>query len=101
MLNPRTEIGSSIPQSMKAAPPFGGGHGGASPVNHIPEKSGLPSLVRGVGADRLGFPSGVRGTPAVGYFSHWADNGVEMPTTPATKKASKAAETNRRTMGSP
>jgi hypothetical protein len=47
-------------------------HGIPSAVSHIPEKSGLPSRVRGVGAVRLGFPSSVRGTPAVGNFSHCA-----------------------------
>ena len=33
---------------------------------HMPDKSGFPSAVRGAGADRLGLPSGVRGTPGVG-----------------------------------
>src|SRR5690348_9217642 len=32
---------------------------------YIPEKSGLPSAVRGAGAARLGLPSAVRGTLAV------------------------------------
>src|SRR4249919_1689928 len=38
----------------------------------IPEKSTLPSAVRGAGASRFGFPSAVRGTPAVGYDGHCA-----------------------------
>src|SRR5690242_19110052 len=38
----------------------------------MPEKSGLPSGVRGAAAHMLGFPSPVLGTPAVGYFNHWA-----------------------------
>ena len=36
----------------------------------IPEKSGLPSARRGVGADMFTLPSAFRGTPAVGYFNH-------------------------------
>src|SRR5438093_752716 len=42
---------------------------------HRPERSGLPSGVRGAGAVRFGLPSGVRGMPAVGYFSHCAGSG--------------------------
>src|SRR5213078_367143 len=38
----------------------------------IPDKSGLPSAVRGAGAARFGLPFGVRGMPGVGYFSHCA-----------------------------
>jgi len=44
-----------------------------SAVSQIPEKSGWPSVVRGVAAVRLGFPSGVLGTAAVGYFNHCAE----------------------------
>ena len=39
---------------------------------HTPEKSGLPSAVRGVRAWRFGLPSRVFGTPAVGWRIHWA-----------------------------
>src|SRR5258706_8998725 len=45
-------------------------------ASHIPEKSGLPSAVRGVGAPRFGNPLGVVGTPAVGYVSHCAGSGA-------------------------
>jgi len=38
----------------------------------MPDKSGLPSTVRGAGADRFGLPSGRRGIPGVGYTIHWA-----------------------------
>ena len=38
----------------------------------MPEKSTLPSAVRGAGASRFGFPSAVRGTPGVGYDGHCA-----------------------------
>src|SRR5215813_12633280 len=38
----------------------------------IPDKSGLPSTVRGAGAVRFGLPLAVRGMPGVGYFSHCA-----------------------------
>src|ERR1700674_4302034 len=37
-----------------------------------PERSGLPSRARGVGAARLGLPSRVRGVPGVGKFNHCA-----------------------------
>src|SRR5262245_35385051 len=43
---------------------------------HMPDRSGLPSAVRGAGALRFGLPSAVRGMPGVGYFSHWAASGV-------------------------
>src|SRR6266850_8257476 len=71
-------MGSSEPQTWNTS--FRVSQGRPSPVSHIPEKSGLPSAVRGVGAVRLGFPSGVRGTPAVGYFNHWAERSDETQT---------------------
>src|SRR5688572_31038394 len=37
----------------------------------MPEKSGLPSGSRGVGAIKSGFPSAVFGTSAVGWRTHW------------------------------
>jgi hypothetical protein len=43
-----------------------------SPVIQTPEKSGLPSAIRGEGADMFTLPSAFRGTPGVGYFTHWA-----------------------------
>src|SRR5579859_2131709 len=45
-------------------------------VYHSPDKSGLPSGVRGAGAVRFGLPSAVRGMPGVGYFNHCAFTGV-------------------------
>ena len=39
-----------------------------------PDRSGLPSGVRGAGAVRIGLPSAVRGIPGVG-LSHWAATG--------------------------
>jgi len=36
-----------------------------------PDKSGSPSGVLGVGAERFGLPSGVRGNPAAGWLNHW------------------------------
>src|SRR6185295_14407316 len=38
----------------------------------MPEKSGLPVGVLGVGAVRFGFPSAVRGMSGVRQSSHWA-----------------------------
>src|SRR5437879_12649015 len=43
---------------------------------HMPERSGLPSAVRGAGAVRFGLPSAVRGMPGVGWFSHCAAKGI-------------------------
>src|ERR1700704_736117 len=43
---------------------------------HRPERSGLPSTVRGAGAVRFGLPFAARGIPGVGYFSHCASRGV-------------------------
>src|SRR4029450_4390126 len=39
---------------------------------HTPDRSGLPSAVRGVGAARLGLPSDVRGVPGGTKFNHCA-----------------------------
>jgi hypothetical protein len=50
------------------------GQGLVLSASQIPEKSGLPSAVLGVGAPKFGTPLGVFGTPAVGYCSHWADS---------------------------
>src|SRR5262249_48247256 len=40
------------------------------PARQMPDKSGLPSAVRGAGAERFGLPSGKRGTPGVGWLIH-------------------------------
>ena len=56
----------------------------------MPVKPGLPSGVRGAGADGLNFPLPVRGTPAVGYFNHWANAKVhEKEIATATNKRMK------------
>src|SRR5215510_5910129 len=59
---------------------------------HMPLRSGLPPAVRGASAVRSGLPSGVCGTPGVGYSSHCADA--------ATGRAAitKAARDVRRTL---
>src|SRR5262245_2078751 len=49
----------------------------------MPEKSTLPSAVRGVGASRFGLPSDARGTPGVGYEGHWAPNEGDTATATA------------------
>jgi hypothetical protein len=56
----------------------------------MPEKSGLPSGVLGVGADRMGLPSDVLGTFAVGYFNHWATTGAERTSAKLTAIATDA-----------
>src|SRR5438128_11421681 len=43
---------------------------------HRPDRSGLPSAVRGAGAVRFGLPSAVRGMPGVGRSTHCAARGV-------------------------
>src|SRR5262245_42435511 len=43
---------------------------------HTPDRSGVPSAVRGAGAVRLGLPSGVRGRPGVEYLNHCAPSGA-------------------------
>src|ERR1700736_1725264 len=43
----------------------------------MPDRSGLPSAVRGAGADRFGLPSGVRGMPGVFIVSHCAAKGAD------------------------
>jgi hypothetical protein len=62
-----------------------------SAVSQIPEKSGCPSAVLGVGAIRFGLPSEVLGTPAVGYFNHCAD-AVEDQVSSALTAIAKTAE---------
>jgi hypothetical protein len=47
-------------------------YAGWGDASQIPEKSGLPSAVRGAGAVRFGLPSAVRGMPGVRSFSHCA-----------------------------
>jgi len=41
-----------------------------SAVIQTPDKSGLPFVSRGTGADRSTSPLGVRGAPGVGYLNH-------------------------------
>src|SRR6185295_18867773 len=71
----------TLPNVEAGGSPGGETGGGATfpPWNHAlsqsPVKSGLPSAVRGAGASRFGLPSGVRGTPRVGYDGHCADSG--------------------------
>src|SRR5262245_40996944 len=50
---------------LKSEPPVG-------PACHSPDRSGLPSAVRGAGADRFGLPSAVLGIPTVGCVNHCA-----------------------------
>jgi hypothetical protein len=58
-----------------------------SALVHIPEKSGLPSGNRGVGAAMFTLPSAFRGTPAVGYPIHWAAKEVETSSAPSMTNA--------------
>src|ERR1051325_5664008 len=88
MSSPYRENGSSTPQSMKSPPADDRVQGNASSVSQIPERSGLPSAIRGAGAVRLGLPSASLGIPAVGYFSHCAPIGTDRTQRPAAVNAS-------------
>src|SRR6266853_2920145 len=59
------------------------GHGRLSSGTQMPDKSGLPSAVRGAGASRFGSPAAVFGTHAVGYFTHCAPTGKAVATSSA------------------
>src|SRR5580765_3305871 len=48
---------------------------------HRPEKSGLPSGVRGVGASILILPCASRGTVGSGIVGHWAEIAADAATT--------------------
>src|SRR5919197_6261059 len=88
MLTPSLPIGSSTPHVYVLGSNLSPHSGFA--VSQIPEKSGLPSAVRGAGADRSTIPSAFRGTPAVGYFNHWAALGVEADVSPNAKMTAAA-----------
>src|SRR2546425_423582 len=84
---------SGIPAAISKNVAMGGVPGGAGigvpvvpppwPRNliQIPDKSGLPSAVLGVGASRIGSPLAVRGTPGVGYLGHCAESDDDRPST--------------------
>ena len=59
----------------------------------MPEKSTLPSAVRGVGASRIGLPSAARGTPGVGYDGHCATSVGDMATKAASTPAMVSLQT--------
>src|SRR5215471_20501611 len=56
----------------------------------IPEKSGLPSAVFGVGAFRFAAPLGRRGIPGVGRFNHCACAADAAPTTATDARATRS-----------
>src|SRR5215213_9512053 len=57
------------------------------PARQSPERSGLPSAVRGAGADMLTSPDAAFGTSGVDCLAHWAsskgDEKASTATTPA------------------
>src|SRR6185369_5116889 len=61
--------------------PVVGGPATARKFSQIPERSGLPSAVRGAGAFRFGFPSAVFGTPGVGCSGHCAHSVTALANT--------------------
>ena len=88
MLIPSLPMGNSGPQTSTS----GSGDRGqlVLSVSQMPVKSGLPSGVRGDGAERFGFPSEVLGTPAVGYFNHWPKAVADEPRLALTAMAKHA-----------
>src|SRR5215471_20118510 len=67
-----------------------------------PERSGWPSGARGAGAARFGLPSGVRGTPGVGRFSHCAAKGAaNAPASAAMRQAFIVATSFQATIYTP
>src|SRR4051812_29659586 len=65
------------------------GHGRLSSGFQMPDRSGLPSAVRGAGAARSTAPAVVLGTPAVGYFTHCADSGTAVAITTAAAASAR------------
>src|SRR5688572_21405380 len=64
----------------------GGRPGAFCPMSRliqIPDRSGLPSAVRGAGAERFGLPSGPFGTFGVGCNGHCADSDEDRAITSA------------------
>src|SRR2546428_11027587 len=68
--------------------------------SHMPDRSGFPSAVRGVGAVRFGLPSRVRGTLGSRGFAHWAGAGDAMkrriPAQPRTRRKVMASRIHAR-----
>src|SRR4051812_26751278 len=88
MLMPSLPIGSSAPQVSTSG--LGDRVQLKLSVSQRPDKSGLPSGVRGAGAARFGFPSAVFGRPAVGYFRYWAATVPDQPSAALTAIATNA-----------
>src|SRR5262249_33665609 len=70
-LNPAPALPPATSGGRPGAEPFGSA---PSYLIQMPEKSGLPSAVRGAGAARLGLPSAPLGTPGNGYNGHCANS---------------------------
>src|SRR5262249_47948101 len=93
-----------VPMSRNRFIPVSGGRvtpggGGAPPVpdafsnaaglrgfSQIPERSGLPSEVRGAGPLTSGSPVALFGTRGVGYAGHCADDQVELAASAAVRQ---------------
>src|SRR4029079_6983386 len=69
----------------------------STPSRHRPDRSGLPPVALGAGAEGFALPSGVRGIPGVGCLSHWA--GRDILATPTVTRA--IAETRISTLFMP
>src|SRR5215813_8279393 len=80
------------PPPRPPRPAAGGGAFGSRVISQTPDKSGLPSAVRGTGAFASSFPSALRGTPAGVCFGHCA-NGVADPA--STRLATANVVTSR------
>src|SRR5215813_11800904 len=81
------------PPPRPPRPAAGGGAFGSRVISHTPDKSGLPSAIRGTGAFESSFPSAPNGTAAAVYFGHCAISVVE----PASTRLATANFASRRT----
>src|SRR5436190_12251293 len=84
---PRPATSPNVESGMPSGVVVGAGGAPARPRPppptrfQTPEKSILPSGVLGAGPSRTGLPSGVRGTPGVGYDGHCAPTAGDSATT--------------------
>src|SRR5215831_11248435 len=80
------------PPPRPPRPAAGGGAFGSREISQTPDRSGLPSDVRGAGALASSFPSAPNGTPPGVYFGHCAVSVVDAA---KIRPAITSFETNR------
>jgi hypothetical protein len=83
------------------APPWRPARGGPLFARiHIPDRSGLPSALRGVGASITILPCASRGTPGVGNFGHCALTVINQSSTNTTVAGNLMGKTRKRRLES-